>query len=48
MGIPRSGACGGAHLKNTGEIGEIRFLRKENKGKNNRRIEVALSDAASL
>lgn len=35
-------ACGGTHLKNTGEIGEIRFLRKENKGKNNRRIEVTL------
>jgi len=35
-------ACGGTHLKNTSEIGEIRFLRKENKGKNNRRIEVEL------
>jgi len=31
-------ACGGAHVKNTSEIGKIEIFKKENKGKNNRRI----------
>jgi misacylated tRNA(Ala) deacylase len=31
-------ADGGPHVKNTNEIGEIRLLKIENKGKNQRRI----------
>lgn len=31
-------ACGGAHVKNTSEIGGIEITGTENKGKNNRRI----------
>ncbi|MDP3728570.1 MAG: alanyl-tRNA editing protein [bacterium] len=36
-------ACGGTHLKNTAEVGEIHFVKAENKGKNNRRIVITLS-----
>ncbi|MEK6962920.1 MAG: alanyl-tRNA editing protein AlaXM [Nanoarchaeota archaeon] len=31
-------ACGGTHIANTKEIGEIRLVKMENKGKDNRRI----------
>ncbi len=31
-------ACGGTHLKNTGEAGQIEITSTENKGKSNRRI----------
>lgn len=31
-------ACGGTHLKNTSEIGEIEIIKADNKGKNNRRL----------
>ena len=31
-------ACGGTHVRNTGEIGGIEVVKAENKGKNNRRI----------
>lgn len=31
-------ACGGTHVKNTAEIKEIKLIKIENKGKNNRRI----------
>jgi misacylated tRNA(Ala) deacylase len=31
-------ACGGTHVKNTKEVGEITLLKVENKGKNNRRV----------
>ncbi len=34
--------CGGTHLKSTGEIGRIEVGKIENKGKQNRRINVAL------
>lgn len=30
--------CGGTHVKNTSEIGELEFIKSENKGKNNRRV----------
>ena len=30
--------CGGTHVKNTGEIGKIKISKIENKGKQNRRI----------
>lgn len=36
QGIDRQ-ACGGTHVKNTGEIKGIKILKSENKGKNNRR-----------
>ncbi|MDA0340670.1 MAG: alanyl-tRNA editing protein [Proteobacteria bacterium] len=36
--------CGGTHLKTTGEIGTIAVGKIENKGKQNRRINVALGD----
>jgi len=36
-------ADGGPHVKNTSEIGEIRLLRIENKGKNQRRLYFALT-----
>ncbi|ABK15373.1 MAG: alanyl-tRNA editing protein [Methanothrix sp.] len=31
-------ACGGTHVRNTSEIGEIRLVKAENKGKSNRRV----------
>ncbi len=31
-------ADGGTHVKNTGEVGEIEFVKAENKGKSNRRV----------
>ena len=33
--------CGGTHVSSTGEIGPIRVLKIENKGKQNRRITIA-------
>lgn len=33
---------GGTHVKNTDEIGEIKFLKYESKGKNNRRIYITV------
>jgi misacylated tRNA(Ala) deacylase len=38
--------CGGTHVSRTGEIGPIRVLKIENKGKQNRRIIIAPADAA--
>ena len=40
-GIDRQ-ADGGTHVRNTKEIGELEFLRCENKGKDNRRVYFAL------
>ncbi len=37
--------CGGTHVANTREIGEVRVTRIESKGRRNRRINVALVDA---
>jgi misacylated tRNA(Ala) deacylase len=34
--------CGGTHVKRTGEIGRVEVLKLENKGRQNRRISVAL------
>jgi len=31
-------ACGGTHVKNTKEIGEIKITKIENKGKNRKRL----------
>lgn len=36
--------CGGTHVKNTGEIGRLEVTKIENKGKQNRRINIALVD----
>ena len=35
-------ACGGTHVQRTGEIGKIRMIKAENKGKANRRVYFAL------
>jgi Ser-tRNA(Ala) deacylase AlaX len=37
-------ADGGTHVKNLREIGKIRLLKTQNKGKNNRRVYFALDD----
>ncbi|RQW78614.1 MAG: alanyl-tRNA editing protein, partial [Methanothrix sp.] len=35
-------ACGGTHVQRTGEIGKIKMIKAENKGKANRRVYFAL------
>ncbi len=35
--------CGGTHVARTGEIGAVRVLKLENKGRQNRRIAIALA-----
>ena len=42
-GVDRQ-ACGGTHVKNTGEIGKIKMIKAENKGKANRRVYFSLED----
>jgi len=37
-------ACGGTHVASTGEIGPVEIARIENKGKQNRRLNVVLRD----
>ena len=36
--------CGGTHVKNTKEIGEIKIGKIENKGKMNRRVNLSIND----
>ena len=36
--------CGGTHVKSTREIGAIKIGKIENKGRQNRRINILLSD----
>ena len=36
--------CGGTHVKNTREIGEIKIGKIENKGKMNRRVNIVIND----
>jgi misacylated tRNA(Ala) deacylase len=36
-------ACGGTHVANTSEIGEVRVSKIENKGSRNRRVSIALA-----
>ena len=36
--------CGGTHVKSTGEVGAIKIGKIENKGRQNRRINILLSD----
>jgi len=42
-GVDRQ-ACGGTHVRNTGEIGRIKMIKAENKGKANRRVYFSLED----
>ena len=35
--------CGGTHVARTGEVGRLAVIKIENKGKQNRRIRVALA-----
>jgi misacylated tRNA(Ala) deacylase len=42
-GIDRQ-ACGGTHVKNTAEVGRIKMIKAENKGKANRRVYFSLED----
>lgn len=37
--------CGGSHLRATGEIGRARVAKMEKKGRQNRRVEIAIEDA---
>ena len=37
-------ACGGTHVKRTGEIGRVQVTKIKNKGRHNRRISVALTE----
>lgn len=37
-------ACGGTHVKSTGEVIGIKMIKAENKGKSNRRVYFALED----
>jgi misacylated tRNA(Ala) deacylase len=39
-----SQACGGTHVKSAGEIGRIKMIKAENKGKSNRRVYFALEE----
>lgn len=36
--------CGGTHVKASGEIGEVRVSKIENKGKHNRRVNIVLTE----
>ena len=36
--------CGGTHVRNIAEIGQIRVLKIRSEGKRNRRVEIALAD----
>ncbi len=36
--------CGGTHVRRTGEIGRVRVAKIENKGRQNRRINIAFAD----
>jgi misacylated tRNA(Ala) deacylase len=40
--------CGGTHVANTAEIGPVRVVKMENKGRQNRRIVVALAAAGGV
>ncbi len=37
-------ACGGTHVRRTGEIGRVRVAKIEKKGRQNRRVQVVLDD----
>jgi misacylated tRNA(Ala) deacylase len=37
-------ACGGTHVRSTGEIGKVEVGKIENKGRQNRRVNLVLAD----
>jgi misacylated tRNA(Ala) deacylase len=39
-------ACGGTHVRTTGEVGRFAIVRAENQGRNNKRLYVRLDDPA--
>ena len=39
-------ACGGTHVKNTNELKEIKIIKLQNKGNNNRRIYFTIEEGA--
>jgi misacylated tRNA(Ala) deacylase len=36
--------CGGTRLRNTSEVGRVLIRKLENKGKQNRRVHIAMED----
>jgi misacylated tRNA(Ala) deacylase len=38
-------ADGGTHVRSTGEVGRVRVVKTESKGKGNKRIRIAVEDA---
>ncbi len=36
--------CGGTHVRSTGEIGAVQVGKIENKGRQNRRVQLLLAD----
>jgi len=38
-------ADGGTHVRSTGEVGRVRVVKTENKGKGNKRVRIAVDDA---
>lgn len=47
VGLDRQ-ACGGTHLASTGASPPVRILKIDNKGRHNRRVRIALTDAKRL
>ncbi len=39
-------ADGGTHVRSTGEVGAVRVVKHESKGKGNKRLRIALEPAA--
>jgi misacylated tRNA(Ala) deacylase len=44
VGLDRQ-ADGGTHVRSTGEVGRIRVLKTENKGKGNKRVRIEVVNA---
>jgi misacylated tRNA(Ala) deacylase len=44
VGLDRQ-ADGGTHVRSTGEVGRVRVVKTENKGKGNKRVRIAVEDA---
>jgi misacylated tRNA(Ala) deacylase len=46
VGLDRQ-ADGGTHVASTGEVGHVRVVKAESKGKSNKRIRIAVEDRAA-
>jgi misacylated tRNA(Ala) deacylase len=46
VGLDRQ-ADGGTHVASTGEVGQVRVVKAESKGKSNKRIRIAVEDRAA-